>query len=77
MKTVQMTLDEGLVTAVDRVVRRLGTNRSAFTREALREALRRVRVRSLEQKQRDGYARKPVRRGEFDAWEREQTWVEP
>jgi metal-responsive CopG/Arc/MetJ family transcriptional regulator len=77
MKTVQMTLDEGLVTAVDRVVRRLGTSRSAFTREALREALRRVRVRSLEQKQRDGYTRKPVRRGEFDAWEREQTWVEP
>jgi metal-responsive CopG/Arc/MetJ family transcriptional regulator len=77
MKTVQMTLDEELVTAVDRVVRRLGTSRSAFAREALREALRRVRVRSLEQKQRDGYARKPVRRGEFDAWEREQTWVEP
>jgi metal-responsive CopG/Arc/MetJ family transcriptional regulator len=77
MKTVQMTLDEELVTAVDRVVRRLGTSRSAFAREALRDALRRVRVRSLEQKQRDGYARKPVRRGEFDAWEREQTWVEP
>jgi metal-responsive CopG/Arc/MetJ family transcriptional regulator len=77
MKTVQMTLDEELVTAVDRVVRRLGTSRSAFAREALREALRRVRVRSLEQKQRDGYARKPVGRGEFDAWEREQTWVEP
>jgi metal-responsive CopG/Arc/MetJ family transcriptional regulator len=77
MKTVQMTLDEELVAAVDRVVRRLGTSRSAFAREALRDALRRVRVRSLEQKQRDGYARKPVRRGEFDAWEREQTWVEP
>ena len=77
MKTVQMTLDEELVAAVDRVVRRLGTSRSAFAREALRDALRRVRVRSLEQKQRDGYARKPVRRGEFDAWEREQSWVEP
>lgn len=77
MKTVQMTLDEDLVTAVDRVVRRLGTSRSAFTREALRDALSRVRVRSLEQKQRDGYARKPVRRGEFDVWEREQSWIEP
>jgi len=77
MKTVQMTLDVELVAAVDRVVRRLGTSRSAFAREALREALKRVRTRSLEQKQRDGYARKPVRHGEFDAWEREQTWVEP
>ncbi len=77
MKTVQMTLDEDLVAAVDRLARKLGTSRSAFAREAPREALRRVRVRSLEEKQRAGYARKPVRRGEFDAWEREQTWIEP
>jgi metal-responsive CopG/Arc/MetJ family transcriptional regulator len=77
MKTVQITLDEELVATVDRVARRLGTSRSAFAREALRDALRRIRVRSLEQKQRDGYARKPVRRSEFNAWEREQTWVEP
>lgn len=77
MKTVQMTLDEDLVAAVDRVARKLGTSRSAFTRDALRDALKRVQVRALEQKQQDGYARKPVRRGEFDIWQREQTWVEP
>ena len=77
MRTVQMTLDEKLVADVDRVARKLGTSRSAFAREALRDALTRVRIRSLEQKQRDGYARKPVRRGEFDVWEREQTRVEP
>jgi Ribbon-helix-helix protein, copG family. len=72
-----MTLDEELVAAVDRVARKLGTSRSAFAREALRDALTRVRVRSLEQKQRDGYTRKPVRRGEFGVWEREQVWIEP
>ncbi len=77
MRTVQMTLDEELVAAVDRVARKLRTSRSAFAREALRDALRHIQVRSLEQKQQDGYARKPVRRSEFDAWEREQTWVEP
>ena len=77
MKTVQMTLDEELVAAVDRVARKLGISRSAFAREALRDALTRVRVRSLEQKQRDGYTRKPVRRGEFNVWEREQVWIEP
>ncbi len=77
MKTVQMTLDEELVAAVDRVARKLGTSRSAFAREALRDALTRVRVRSLEQKQRDGYTRKPVRRSEFNVWEREQVWIEP
>ena len=74
MRTVQMTLDEDLVTAVDRAVKRLGTTRSAFTRDALRAALREVRARALEKNQRDGYAKAPVRKGEFDGWESEQVW---
>jgi hypothetical protein len=65
MKTVQMTLDENLIASVDKVARRLGTTRSAFT------------INELEQKHREGYRRKPVRRGEFDDWEAEQVWVEP
>jgi metal-responsive CopG/Arc/MetJ family transcriptional regulator len=77
MKTVQMTLDEELVEAVDRVARKLGTSRSAFARDALREALAQVRARGLEKRHRAGYARLPVRRGEFGAWEREQVWIEP
>jgi metal-responsive CopG/Arc/MetJ family transcriptional regulator len=77
MKTVQMTLDEDLVEAVDRVAKRLGTSRSAFARDALREALARVRARAQEQRHRKGYARSPVRRGEFSVWEREQVWIEP
>lgn len=72
-----MTLDEDLVEAVDRAAKRLGTTRSAFARDALREALARQRVQRQEQKHREGYARRPVRRGEFDAWEREQAWTEP
>jgi metal-responsive CopG/Arc/MetJ family transcriptional regulator len=76
LKTVQMTLDEDLVEAVDRAVKRLGTNRSAFAREALREALARERIRDLERKHRRGYSRRPVRPGEFEAWEREQVWIE-
>jgi metal-responsive CopG/Arc/MetJ family transcriptional regulator len=72
-----MTLDEDLVAAVDRVVRKLGTSRSAFTRQALREAVERARLKSLERKHRDGYLRKPVRRGEFSVWETEQVWREP
>lgn len=69
MKTVQMTLDEDLVAAVDRTVRQLGTTRSAFTRDALRAALDRARVRDLERKHREGYSRKPVRKREFSIWE--------
>ncbi len=77
MKTVQMTLDEDLVEAVDRVARKLGKSRSAFAREALREALARQRIRALEQRHRAGYARKPVRGAEFSLWETEQVWPEP
>ena len=74
MKTVQMTLDEELVKAVDDAVRRLRTSRSAFTREALREALRALSVRGLEQQHRRGYEAHPVGRGEFSVWEKEQRW---
>ena len=77
MKTVQMTLDEDLVEAVDRASRKLGTSRSAFTRDALRQSLNRLRARGLEQRHRAGYSRLPVRRGEFGPWEEEQAWVEP
>jgi predicted transcriptional regulator len=74
MKTVQMTLDEQLVKAVDSAAKKLGKTRSGFTREALRSALREVRARELESKHRQGYKRKPVKRGEFSDWESEQVW---
>lgn len=74
MKTVQMTLDENLVKAVDSAAKKLRTTRSAFTREALRSALKEVRVRDLESKHREGYKRKPVKRGEFSDWESEHVW---
>jgi metal-responsive CopG/Arc/MetJ family transcriptional regulator len=77
MKTVQMTLDEDLIASVDKTAKRLGTTRSGFTRQALKAALRDVRMNELERKHREGYKRKPVKHGEFDAWEAEQVWVEP
>jgi metal-responsive CopG/Arc/MetJ family transcriptional regulator len=77
VKTVQMTLDEDLLHTVDRVVKKLGTTRSSFTREALRAALRKDRVQQLERKHREGYRRKPVKPHEFSDWENEQVWVEP
>jgi metal-responsive CopG/Arc/MetJ family transcriptional regulator len=74
MRTVQMTLDEELLASVDEAAKKLNTTRSAFTRKALREALDRLTISQLEQKHRRGYERKPVRKGEFDAWEKEQAW---
>jgi len=74
MKTIQMTLDESLVEAVDRVSKQLNTTRSAFTRQALREALARHRIEQLERKHRERYARHPVATDEFSIWETEQAW---
>ena len=77
MKTVQMTLDEALVAEVDRAARKLRTSRSGFTRDALRQAIRRLHVKELEERHRRGYARVPVSEGEFSVWEEEQEWGEP
>lgn len=76
MRTVQMTLDEDLVEEVDRMVAHLGTTRSAFAREAFRAALERTRELGLESRHQQGYARFPVKPGEFEDWETEQVWVD-
>ena len=76
MRTVQMTLDESLLRSVDRIVKDLETTRSEFTRQALREAIKRHRVSQLEERHRKGYERYPQRNGEFGNWEPEQAWGE-
>jgi metal-responsive CopG/Arc/MetJ family transcriptional regulator len=76
MKTIQMTIDEALLKAVDKLITDLNTTRSAFIRDALIQALQRYKTAQLEQKQADGYARHPVEPGEFDVWENEQNWGE-
>ena len=74
MRTIQMTLDDELVDAVDRVIKKLGTSRSAFTRNALREAINRLKTAELEEQHRKGYERHPVSDSEFGIWESEQEW---
>ncbi|MCP4372757.1 MAG: ribbon-helix-helix protein, CopG family [Deltaproteobacteria bacterium] len=74
MRTIQMTLDDNLVKAVDRISKQLNTNRSAFTRKALREALSRYNLEQLERKHCQGYERYPVNNDEFSVWEKEQAW---
>jgi metal-responsive CopG/Arc/MetJ family transcriptional regulator len=76
MKAIQMTLDEELIKAVDKAASRLKTTRSAFTRDALREALAKLDTLVLEERHRQGYQKKPVQAGEFDAWLTEQAWGE-
>jgi len=74
MRTIQMTLDDELVESVDKLVKELNTSRSAFTRDALREAVKRFYIGLQEEKHRKGYISQPVNRHEFSVWEKEQDW---
>ena len=74
MRTIQMTLDDDLVTAVDRVSKELQTTRSAFAGKALRDALARYSLKQLERKHRRGYEKYPVAADEFSVWGNEQAW---
>jgi len=74
MRTIQMTLDDELVESVDKLVKELNTSRSAFTRDALREAVKRFYTGLQEEKHRHGYFSYPVNKDEFSVWEKEQDW---
>jgi metal-responsive CopG/Arc/MetJ family transcriptional regulator len=72
MRTVQITLDDELFECVDKLVKELNTSRSAFTRDALREAINRFYRDLKEKKHRQGYIAQPVNKNEFSVWENEQ-----
>ena len=74
MRTVQMTLDENLVKAVDRLAKRLNITRSSFTRRALQNAIHSLNMHEMEKKHCEGYTKKPVKKAEFGIWENEQAW---
>ena len=74
MRTIQMTLDDDLVKEVDSIAKALNTSRSAFTRYALREAIKHYNIHRLESKHRRGYQTYPVNKEEFSIWEKEQNW---
>ena len=76
METIQVVLDAKLLQATDGAARRAKRNRSALIRDALREYLRRLEIRTLEERDREGYARRPQARDESLVWEAEAAWPE-
>jgi metal-responsive CopG/Arc/MetJ family transcriptional regulator len=74
METVQIVLDKSLLQATDRAARRLKKNRSALVREALREHLKRLEVRTSEERDRVGYARQQQACDESTLREAEAAW---
>jgi metal-responsive CopG/Arc/MetJ family transcriptional regulator len=71
---VQIVIDKKLLQAADLAARRVGSNRSAVVRDALREHLRRLEIRDQEERDRRGYSKIPQSREETLAWEMEAAW---
>jgi len=69
-----MTFDDDLVESVDNIVRELKTTRSAFTRQALKQAIATLSIKQKEENHRKGYKLHPVAKDEFGFWESEQEW---
>jgi metal-responsive CopG/Arc/MetJ family transcriptional regulator len=74
METIQIVLDRKLLQATDQAARRTKRNRSALVRDALREHLRRLEVRTREEQDRQGYSTQPLINGEPLVWEAQAAW---
>jgi metal-responsive CopG/Arc/MetJ family transcriptional regulator len=74
METIQIVLEKKLLQATDKAARRSKLNRSALVREALREHLRKLEVRALEERDREGYSKRPQATDESRQWEGEAAW---
>ena len=75
MHTIQIVLEEGLLKAADREVKRLRTNRSKLFRMALREHLKKGSLREAEERERAAYLKVPEG-DEMTAFERVSAWPE-
>ncbi len=74
METIQVVIDAKLLRATDRAAQRTKRNRSALIRDALREHLRKLEIRALEARDREGYSNQPAERDDILHWEREAAW---
>ncbi len=74
MATIQVVIEDALLKAADRAVRRLKVNRSALIRAALREHLKRLGALENERRDREGYARHPIGKDEFAVWDQVTAW---
>jgi metal-responsive CopG/Arc/MetJ family transcriptional regulator len=69
METIRIVIGAELLQGIDRAARRAGQSRSALVRDALREYLRSLEIRALEERDREGYAKHPQAEGDAGLWE--------
>lgn len=73
MHAIEITFDEQLLQAAERVARQRKMDRSALVREALREHLKRLERKGDERRDRLGYKKHPDTE-DFSGWEAVAAW---
>ena len=76
MQTIQVVIEDALLLAADRAVRRLKMNRSALIRQALRHHLRQLEALEKERRDREGYRRRDQAEDDLAAWDQVAAWPE-
>jgi len=66
MKTIELSIDDELLTRVNQTIVQQKTTLAAFIRESFIHYLNRLKIRELEKQHREGYSKHPVQKGEFD-----------
>ena len=77
MTTIQIPIEETLLTKVDRVIQSLATTRADYVQKALALALNQDEIKLLEKQHQESYLHKPQLAEEIDEWEFERVWEEP
>jgi metal-responsive CopG/Arc/MetJ family transcriptional regulator len=77
MEAIRVVLDSDLLGALGRAAKRGKVSRSVLVRRALREHLRRLDIKELEARDRQGYQQFPEDPAEAERWARVAVWPEP
>ena len=77
MKTIEVEIEESMLSEVESARRALDMSREDFVRTALERALCQREAIALERRHERGYDAHPQTREEVGAWEAEQVWGEP
>jgi metal-responsive CopG/Arc/MetJ family transcriptional regulator len=77
MKTIEVAVEDSMLTEVERATRSLDMTREVFVRTALERALQQRETIALERKHARGYKARPQTADEVGEWEAEQVWGEP
>ena len=76
METIRVVLDSKLRWATDRVARRIGQNRSALIRDAIRSHLRRLEILEMQKRDQKGCAAISSGDAEAAGWLAAAAWPE-